>query len=122
VTHIAHTIDLITGVTLLNVPTYRLAPQEATKIEKQLNQLLESSHIQPSSSPHTSPTLIIPKKDSSEWCMVTDYRALNKSMVNNRYLLPSIDDLLDHLHVSKYFTKMYLTFGYHQVRMQTYNV
>jgi len=119
---IAHTIDLISGAMLPNAPAYRLAPQEATEIEKQLTQLLESGHIQPNSSPCASPTFIVPKKYSSKWHMVTDYRALNKATVKNQYPLPCIDDLLDHLHSAKYFTKMDLTSGYHQVQMHTSDI
>jgi hypothetical protein len=74
-------------------------------------------HIQPSFSPCASPAFIIPKKESGEWRLVTDYRALNKITVKNRYPLPRIEDLLDQLKGEKYFTKMDLTMGYHQVCM-----
>jgi len=51
---IEHTIDLIPGNPLPNVAAYRLAPQEAEEIERQITQLLESRHIQPSSLPCAS--------------------------------------------------------------------
>eukprot|EP00253_Pinus_taeda_P007128 PITA_07128 len=114
---VEHHIDLIPGASLPNAPSYRLAPREATEIECQIEELLTSGHIQPSSSPCASPAFIIPKKDTSEWRLVTDYRALNKATVKNRYPLPRIEDLLDHLHGACFFTKMDLTAGYHQVRM-----
>ena len=50
-------------------------------------------------------------------CLVTDYRALNKAMVNNCYPLPWIEELLDTLYGAKLFTKLDLTANYHQVRM-----
>jgi len=114
---VEHHIDLIPGASLPNAPSYRLAPREATEIECQIEELLTSGHIQTSSSPCASPAFIIPKKDTSEWHLVTDYRALNKATVKNRYPLPRIEDLLDHLHGACFFTKMDLTAGYHQVRM-----
>jgi hypothetical protein len=43
---------------------------------------------------------------------------LNKSTIKNRYPLPQIEDLLDHLQGASFFTKMDLTSGYHQVHMQ----
>jgi len=59
---IEHTIDLILGTSLPNAPSYYLAPHDSAEIEYQIYQLLESGHIQPSSSPCTSPTFITIKK------------------------------------------------------------
>jgi hypothetical protein len=115
--HIDHSIHLILGSTLPNAPTYRLTPRETEEIEKQLTDLINSSHIQPSSTPCASVAFVIPKRDTSEMCLVSDYRALNKATVKNRYPLPWIEELLDTLQGAKWFTKLDLTAGYHQVRM-----
>lgn len=114
---IEHTIELLPWASLPDVPSYRLAPHEAEDIEKQTNQLLDLGHIQCNCSPCTSPAFIIPKKECDEWRMVTDYCVLNKATVKNWYPLPRIEDLLDHLRGDRYFTKMDLTVGYHQVHM-----
>ena len=45
------------------------------------------------------------------------YRSLNKSIVKNHYPLPKIEKLLDTLQGAKWFTKLVLTAGYHQVQM-----
>ena len=86
-------------------------------MERQLTELINSGHIQPSSSPCASAAFVIPKRDSSEMRLVTDYRALNKATIKNRYPLPWIEELLDSLQGAKWFTKLDLTAGYHQVRM-----
>ena len=49
--------------------------------------------------------------------MCIDFHALNKITVKNCYPLPCIDYFLDQLKHEKYFTKLYLRSGYHQVRI-----
>jgi hypothetical protein len=50
--------------------------------------------------------------------MCIDYIALNKITLKNRYPLPMINDLLNQLQHTKYFTKLDLKSGYHEVHVK----
>ena len=47
--------------------------------------------------------------------MCIEYLALNKISIKNRYPLPRIDELIDCLKGAKFFTKIDLKLGYHQI-------
>ncbi|GJR00138.1 putative reverse transcriptase domain-containing protein [Tanacetum coccineum] len=96
---------------------YRLAPTKMQELSNQLKELQEKGFIQPSSLPWGVPMLFVKKKDGS-FSMCIDYRKLNKLTIKSRYPLLRIDDLLDQLQGSRYFSKIDLRLGYHQLRVR----
>ena len=74
-----------------------------------------------SSSPCGNPIVLVQKKDGT-WRLCIDYRALNKITIRNRYPIPRIDDLIDQLKGAKYFSKIDLKYGYHQVPIKPSDV
>lgn len=51
-----------------------------------------------------------------------NYRALYKVIVSYKFHISEIDELLDELYIVRYFSKLDLKSGYHQVRVKTKNV
>ena len=54
--------------------------------------------------------------------MCIDYWSLNKISVKNIYPLPQIDELIDSLKGAKFFTKLDLKSGYHQIPIESTDV
>jgi hypothetical protein len=118
---VKHPIDLTPGAPLPNGPVYHHSLMENDEIKCQIQEMLQKGHIQPNSSPCRSPIVLVQKKYGT-WRLCIDYRALNKITVRNRYPIPRIDDLLDQLKGEKFFNKIDLKYGYHQVPIEPTDV
>ncbi|KAL6277398.1 hypothetical protein ACE6H2_020999 [Prunus campanulata] len=115
------TIELLPGTNPIYQAPYRMAPAELRELKIQLQELVDLGFIRPSVSPWGAPVLFVKKKDGTMRLCI-DYRQLNKVTVRNRYPLPRIDDLFDQLRGAKYFSKIDLRSGYHQLRVREEDV
>jgi hypothetical protein len=94
---------------------YRLSPLEYQELEKQVTKFLKDGILEVSQSPYGAPVLFVPKPNGRGLRLCVDYRALYSITVKNRCTIPRIDDLLDAVAGSEYFTSLDLTSGYHQI-------
>lgn len=111
-----HHIPLVAGAKPVNLRPYRYKPALKNEIEKQVAEMLQTGVIQHSQSPISSPALLVKKKDGT-WRLCIDYRQLNALTVKSKYPFPIIEELLDELSGSQWFSKLDLRAGYHQIRM-----
>jgi hypothetical protein len=109
-------IELIPGTAPISKRAYRVSGLEFVELKKQIDELSEKGYIIPSTSPWAAPVLFVEKKDGTKR-MCINYRALNEVTIKNKYPLPRIEDLFDHLRGAGVFSKIDLRSGYHQLRI-----
>ena len=93
---------------------YRVPVVYREKISQMIAEMQDQGVIRPSLSPWASPVVLVPKKDI-RFCM--DYRRLNAITKKDVYPLPRIDDILDALGKTGYFSSLDLAQGYWQVEL-----
>ncbi|CAB4421455.1 unnamed protein product [Rhizophagus irregularis] len=112
---VTHNID--TGsATPIKQRFYRTSHQNQLFIKEEIQRLLEASLIVPSSSQWTSPVVVVEKKNGKKRLCV-DYRKLNKVTKKDCYPLPRIDDMLETLSGSRWFSSLDLASGFWQVEL-----
>jgi hypothetical protein len=82
-----HAIPLLEGTNPVKVKPYRYPHSQKTQIEHMVQDMLQQGIIQPSTSPFSSPIILVKKKDGT-WRFCTDYRALNAITVKDSFPIP----------------------------------
>ena len=118
---VVHRITLQPSTAPVSVRPYRYPYFQKNEIEQQVSDLLSAGLIRPSTSPYSSPVLLVKKKDGT-WRLCVDYRALNSNTVRDRFPIPTIEELLDELGCASWFSKLDLWQGFHQILMEEHDV
>ncbi|GBG76513.1 hypothetical protein CBR_g22261 [Chara braunii] len=113
---VEHSIQLVSDYRVHHQAPYRLSIPEAIQLKRQLEELLRLGFIKPSNSPWGTPVLFARKADGTLRLCI-DYRGLNRYMLKNSYPMPRSDELFDRLASNRFFTKIDLRSGYHQIRV-----
>jgi hypothetical protein len=116
-----HRIILKPNTQPVAVRPYRYTAAHKDELQRQCTAMIAQGIVRRSDSPFLSPVILVMKPDGS-WRFCVDYRALNALTVKDAFPIPVDDELLDELHGARFFTKLDLRSGYHQVRMRPEDV
>ncbi|GBM41002.1 Retrovirus-related Pol polyprotein from transposon 412 [Araneus ventricosus] len=105
-----------------NHPPFKQYPRRLPLTKKEeaehlVKEMVDNGIIEKSSGPWASPIVPVKKKDGSTLFCV-DYRKLKDITIKDSYPLPRIDDNLDALNGSQWFSTLDLKSGYWQVEIQ----
>ena len=107
---VEHEIKLFDDTPIKQKP-YPTSATERELIRQQVREMLANDFIQESQSPFSSPVVMIKKKDGTQrFCI--DYRKLNAVTIKDNHPLPRIDNVLEQLAGSIYFSTLDLQSAY----------
>lgn len=112
-----HKIYVDPNIPPIKQKNYPMAPAIQEVVEAEVEKLLSLGHIEPSTSPWSSP-LVVVNKSNGEKRVCVDFRALNKHTVKNSYPLPHLQSVLDSLKDSRIVSSIDLKSGFHQIPLE----
>jgi len=110
----------------VNIKSYRLPYAHRKVIVEQMEKLEEDGIIQSSESRWNAPLVVVPKKSDAngnpQFRVCVDFRWLNQLTIGDVFPIPRIDEILDQLGRSRYYTTLDLASGYHQVMIRVHRI
>ena len=113
---IEYRIDLL-DTQPVHVKPYRCSPEQRKVLYENIDELLELGVIEKSRSPWSSPLMILKKskEKGGGWRVVVDLRLVNNKTKNWVYEIPRVEEYLNSLGNSSYFSILDAAKGYFQV-------
>ena len=106
--------------TPVKLPNRRLPTHFKTDLQEKLDEFFEHELIEPCHSSYKAPAKFVPKKNG-KLRLVNDYQQLNKQTIRYCWPIPSIEEILDTLEASCYFSTIDMSWGFHQLPMEEAN-
>ncbi|KAK7105052.1 hypothetical protein V1264_019673 [Littorina saxatilis] len=110
---VEHEVHLTSDVPVRSKP-YPIPFQARESLKKDIDNMLKMGVIRESSSPYSSPVVVVKKKDGTNRVCI-DFRKVNKITVFDPEPMPTAADLFRRLTGSKIFSKIDLSKGYWQI-------
>ena len=111
-TLVQHHIDTGEAQPIRQQP-YRISPAVRNHINEHVDKMLEQGRIQLSVSPWAAPVVLVKKMAPND----SAYRKLNSVIRRDSHPIPHVQDTLDCLHGTSYFSCLDLRSGYSQVEV-----
>lgn len=119
---VEHRIDLKPGTRPMFVKPYRIPEGNRAEMNRQLDELEAMGIIEPSQSEWNFPLLLVPKKENArgekQHRLVVDFRRLNDVTEIQRFPIPVIDEIMEVLDKSRYFTTLDIQSAFHQIMVR----
>ena len=109
-----HEIPVEKDTKPIKLNPYRQSPEQEKEIERQLKQMIEAGLVEQGRGAWSFP-VVLARKKNGDWRFCIDYRKLNHVTCKDAYPIPRIDESLDALGGSKWFTTLDLVSGYWQL-------
>ena len=103
-------------------PHRRIPFHVRKQVEDKLKELENEDIIERAEgpTPWVSPIVVVPKPSKpNEIRICVDMRSLNKAIIRERHVIPTIDDVVSDLNGCKVFSKIDLNQGYHQIPLHS---
>ena len=111
-----HKIEIRQGAKPPVSKQYPMSPAHQRALGEFVQKYAKKGYIRKSTSEYAAPILFVPKKNG-ELRLCVDYRKLNAITVPNKYPLPRIDEMIDHLQGAVWFTAIDVRDAYYRVRI-----